>query len=377
MSRPEAGPEAWTVILDEPDAGLHVEWRRAPPRRLHGPPLFRTDCNTPVLSEDGRVLAFPAGFRPIGHSLRRTGSVPLRFDPPSDPVRILADPHPEAGLWIESVWRAPDGLLYGWYHRERRGPCAEPLNVYSVGTIRSTDDGRTWSHVGLLVEPRPEEIDCTFDNGWFAGGYGDFCVMPDRSGRYFLLHLTSYHADPDRQGIVVARYPVADRDRPDVALEWWTASGWRRREAGTPLPLIRPVRGWRHRDPDAHWGPAVHWNADIACWVMLLNHTRDGAWNLVQRSIDVAFNRDAGDPSGWTAPRPLVAGGIWYPQAICPDGSEREGKGALRFFVSGFSLWEIRFRPGPAATPARRVEISEDEIAEGFGPRQPDGGFGC
>ena len=77
------------------------------------------------------------------------------------------------------------------------------------------------------------------------------------------------------------------------------------------------------------------------------------------------------------SPRPLVSGGIWYPQAICPDGSEREGGGALRFFVSGFSLWEIRFRPGPADTPERRPEISEDEIAQAFGPRQPDGGFGC
>ncbi|WP_374450370.1 hypothetical protein, partial [Stella sp.] len=66
----------WSVVLDAPEAGLHVEWRPAGPLRLHAPPIFRCDCNTPVLTEGGRTLAFPSHFRPRGHSLRRVGTPP-------------------------------------------------------------------------------------------------------------------------------------------------------------------------------------------------------------------------------------------------------------------------------------------------------------
>ncbi|WP_374450087.1 hypothetical protein, partial [Stella sp.] len=321
----------------------------------------------------------PSHFRPRGHSLRRVGTPPLCFAGAAEPVTLLDDPDPESGKWIESVWRAPDGRLYGWCHRERWAPCPSRVMIYGVGALVSDDDGRTWRHLGILLEPRAEEIDCTFDNGWFAGGYGDFTVVPDPSGTHFLLHLTSYHAADERQGIIVARYPIAARDRPTDAVEWWTAAGWRPRHAAPPLPLVRPRRGWRHPDPDAHWGPAVHRNGDAGCWVMLLNHTWAGHYDLVQRGIAVAFSRDPGDPAGWSPPRPLIDGGIWYPQAVAPAGSDREGSGALRFFVSGFSLWEIRFRPGPApqGTAIARATITEAEIARHFGPRRPDGGFGA
>ena len=357
---------------------MRVEWRPAPPVRLHAPPVFRADCNTPVLGEDGRLLAFPAHFRPIGHSLRRAGAAPFAFPGPPVPVVIVDDPDPGVGKWIESVWRAPDGALYGWYHAERPAPCPRPITTYAVGALVSHDDGARWHHLGVVLEPRPDEIDCAFDNGWFAGGYGDFTVVPDGDGTHFLLHLTSYHAADTAQGIVVARYPTAARDRPAGKLEWWTEGGWRPRHAAPPRPVIRPVRGWRHPDPDAHWGPAVHHNRDIDRWVMLLNRTAGGDRDLVQREIAVSFNRDPVDPAGWSPPRRLVAGGIWYPQAIAPGGSDREGGGAMRFFVSGFSLWEIRFRPGPApdGSPAATPTITEDEIAAAFGPRRPDGGFG-
>jgi hypothetical protein len=282
---------------------VRVEWRPAPPVRLHAPPVFRADCNTPVLGEDGRLLAFPAHFRPIGHSLRRAGAAPFAFPGPPVPVVIVDDPDPGVGKWIESVWRAPDGALYGWYHAERPAPCPRRITTYAVGALVSHDDGARWRHLGVVLEPRPDEIDCAFDNGWFAGGYGDFTVVPDGDGTHFLLHLTSYHAADTAQGIVVARYPTAARDRPAGKLEWWTEGGWRPRHAAPPRPVIRPVRGWRHPDPDAHWGPAVHHNRDIDRWVMLLNRTAGGDRDLVQREIAVSFNRDPVDPAGWSPPR--------------------------------------------------------------------------
>lgn len=370
--------DGWRPILWEPGVGVLVEWRDAPPLRLHGPPLHRTDCNTPVLTEAGRTLALPAGFAPIGHSYRRVGRPPFRFTDAATPVRILDDPDPRAGKWIESVCRGPDGTLHGWYHCETPAPCPRPSVVYRISALRSEDDGRTWFDLGPVLAPLPDEIDCGFDNGWFSGGFGDFCVVPDRTGAWFLIHVTSYHARDDAQGIVVARYPVARGGAPAEAVEWWTATGWQPRHRSPPLPIVRPVLGWRHPSPDAHWGPAVHENLDVGLYVMLLNRTHDGDRSLVQRSVDVCFNRDASDPAGWTKPLPLVEGAIWYPQAIPPDGSDGRGGGIMRFFVSGFSAWEIRFRGGPAPTVLPRpAAFDEADLARLFGPRQPDGGFGA
>lgn len=363
----------WRAAAADPGLGVLAEMRPAGPVKLHDLPLHRTDCNTPVLTEGRRTLAFPGHYIPIGHTLRREGSPPFQFPTPPAPIRIVDDPDPAAGKWIESVWRAPDGGLYGWYHSEIRSPCAEPVMTYHLGALVSRDDGATWRQLGVLLAPDADEIDCTFRNGWFAGGFGDFTVIEDPSRQHFLIHLTSYHAVRGAQGIVVARYPIAARDAPPAALEWWTAAGWRRREDGLPLPIVPPVRGWRHPDPDAHWGPAVHFNRDLDLFVMLLNRTKDGNANLVQYGIDVCFSADPGDPGTWTAPRPLVRGGIWYPQAIAPDGSDDRGGGTMRFFLSGFSAWEIRFRRSPASTVVEPFPIGEADIAVHFGPRRPDG----
>ncbi|WP_142235673.1 hypothetical protein [Allostella humosa] len=323
-------------------------------------------------------MALPAHFTPIGHSYRRVGRPPFHFREAGAAIRILNDPDPRAGKWVESIWRAPDATLYGWYHCEAPAPCPQPTVTYRIGALRSRDDGVTWQDLGPVLTPRPDEIDCSFDNGWFSGGFGDFTVVPDRSGRFFLIHLTSYHADDSAQGIVVARYPIGDRDAPGGALDWWTDAGWQPRHRFPPQPLIRPRLGWRHASPDAHWGPAVHENLDIDQFVMLLNRTHDGERTLVQRGVAVSFNRDAGNPAGWTPPRTLIQGAIWYPQAIAPDGSDRRGGGSMRFFVSGFSAWDIRFRRGPPrqGTLPLPAAFDEGDLARVFGPRQPDGGFG-
>ncbi|BBK41047.1 hypothetical protein STVA_10670 [Allostella vacuolata] len=378
---PAGAPEMrgpWRTILWDRNAGVHVEWRTAPPLRLHAPPLHRADCNTPVLTEGDRTLAMPAHFVPIGHSHRRVGHPPFRFAAPGEPVRIVDDPDPGAGKWIESLWRSPDGALYGWYHCEAPAPCPRTIAAYRIGALVSRDDGASWHDLGPVLAPQPDELDCTFDNGWFAGGFGDFTVIPDRAGTFFLIHLTSYHALDAAQGIVVARYPIRDRDAPAAALEWWTADGWQPRHRSLPQPIIRPARGWRHADPDAHWGPAVHENSDTGGFVMLLNRTYDGDRTLTQRAVEVSFNRDAGDPGGWTRPRVLVRGAIWYPEAIAPLGSDRRGGGTMRFFVSGFSAWEIRFHrgPPPAGPEPEPAAFDEADLARLFGPRQPDGGFG-
>lgn len=65
----------------------------APPLRLYGAELARSDGNSPVLREHGRTLVFLSHYQPIGHSYRRLGGAAGFADwSDAQPVRILDDP---------------------------------------------------------------------------------------------------------------------------------------------------------------------------------------------------------------------------------------------------------------------------------------------
>ncbi|MGE0719148.1 MAG: hypothetical protein AB7P02_27135, partial [Alphaproteobacteria bacterium] len=215
---------AWRLVASIPGPGVAVRMRPASPIRLHAPPAYRADCNCPILVEPGGTTVFFAHFVPIGHSYRRSGPS-LDELGPAAPIRILDDPDPGLGKWIESVWRAPDGALFGWYHAEAVAPCPDRLMTCHVGALVSTDDGRSWRMLGHVLRAAPHAIDCSFRNGGMAGGYGDFTVVVDEGSAHFYLHFTSYDPLEGHQGIVVARYPVAARDRPAEAVEMWTSDG--------------------------------------------------------------------------------------------------------------------------------------------------------
>ena len=373
------GDQGWQTVAFDAGHGIAVALRRAPPLRLHDAPLYRADCNSPVLIEAAATLAFVAHFLPVGHSSRRVGTSLFELGGAPMPVRILDDPDPGLGKWIESVWRAADGRLFGWYHAEARAPCAERLMMPHIGALASDDDGASWRILGDLLRADPDDVDCSFRNGSMAGGYGDFTCVPDAAASHFYLHFTSYRPDPAAQGVCAARYAVADRDRPVGTVELWTDGGWLPAGDVLPRPVIAPVRGWRYADADAPWGPAVHWNDALGLYVMLVNRTRGGHGDLVQAGIEVAFNDDLARPDRWTPPIPLVDGGIWYPQVVGAAIGEGDRRlGAIgRFFLSGFSAWEIRFeRPASVRTAERPYRISEADIAAIFGPRRSDGGFG-
>jgi hypothetical protein len=336
---------------------LAVDLVPAEPIKLHAPPLRRTDSNSPVLRAGGRTLAFVSHYLPRGHTLRWSGVQPWPDGGPDgawEPVRFLDDPAPEMGKWIQSVWRAPDGALYGWYHAEE---WLGRLFLPHIGAARSADDGRTWSFLGDLLRRPIAEADNGWANGFLAGGYGDFCVVPDRAGQWFYLHYSSYVPDERQQGVCVARYPVALRDRPG------------RLECLGAGPIFGVDRGWRHRDPTAFWGPAVHYNRALSCYVMLLNRTQDGNADIVQRGVFVTFNDDLANPAGWSAPSQIVADGSWYPQAIgeADDEGDTLAGAEPRFFMSGFSAWRLRFHRG-APSPPRRVSREDFAAIFGVGP---------
>ena len=341
----------------------------AEPLLLHAPPLGRTDSNSPLLRRGGRTLSFVSHYLPRGHTYRRTGEESPWPRGALEPVKLLGDPTPEVGKWIQSVWRAPDGRLFGWYHAEEVVPGAKPLFLPHIGTLQSEDEGRTWRLIGEVLRVPHAEADCSYQNGFLTGGYGDFCVVPDRSAEWFYLHYSSYVPDERLQGVSVLRCPVSEREHPD-APELWRDGRWQPkvgRQDGTPIFGAR--RGWRHRDPAAWWGPAVHYNHHLDCFVMLLNWTEEGDGDIVQRGVFVSFNDDLAKPGGWSAPQRIVEGGSWYPQAIGlgPDDGDTLAGAEARFFMSGYSAWTIRFSRGGARPHFAPLAISRQTFTELFG----------
>lgn len=353
------------------DGKVCVTFRHAPPLTLHGPDMPRTDGNSPVAVEAGGSTAFYSHYTPKGHSYRREGSADLHFTRDPVPVRFVDDPDPGTGKWIEAVWPGADGLLYGLIHAEMLAPCERPLFLPEIRIARSADQGLTWQSCGALLQAPETQIDCSYRNGFFAGGYGDLSALPDRTRRFQYIAFTSFVADEAAQGVVMARL---HRETPLAGVQWWTQDRWQ--PAGPADVLPQPIwpmrRGWRHHDPDGFWGPAVHYNQDLDAYVMLLNHTACGDGNLVQEGIYASFNADLADPHGWNAPLRIVAGGGWYPQAVGlqPGGSDTCVAGPARFFMGGYSAWTVDFaRAKQPEITDRPLQPTKAMFADLFGTR--------
>lgn len=319
------------------------------------------------MRDDGAIVYF-SHYVPIGHTYRRRGSRGLDFDQPAAPVRFADDPSPGVGKWLEAVWARPAGGYLGLYHAEELAHCPRQLFVPHIGLAQS-DDGIAWRLADPVLRPPAGQIDCAYRNGFFAGGYGDLCALPDRRRDHIYMAFTSFVADESAQGIVMARFA---EDDPPGSLEWWQNGGWRKAGAGLPQPLWPMRRGWRHLDPDGYWGPAIHYNRQIDAYVMLLNHTAGGFGNLLQEGIYFSINRELAQPEGWSEPVKLVDGGAWYPQAIgleAGDGDTSAGASA-RFFMAGYSAWTIEISPAAAGLEmGRPLKPTKPQFRALFGAR--------
>lgn len=355
------------MLAEAGNASLHVAFREVPPVTLHDGACWRTDGNSPVrVTRDG-ATAFYSSYTPIGHTLRRRGRRDLRFEEPAVAVKLLDDPDPRVGKWIEAIWQEPDGPLHGWYHGEELAPGSTRLFVPHIGRLLSQDDGLSWRCDGEILRLPARLADGSWQNGFFAGGYGDLCVVPDRAGTKLYLFFTSYHPDESAQGVTVLRLPAAD---PSAVPELWRSEGWSAAGDAAPRPLWPIARGWRHADPDGFWGPAVHYNRTLDAYVMLLNRTAGGEHDLVQEGIYASVNHDLADPQGWTTPLRIVRGGGWYPQVVgLEDGCGDTVSGAVgRFFMAGFSAWEVEFsRPVAGRTIGRPLAPTQQDFARLFG----------
>jgi hypothetical protein len=353
------------VLAEAANAHLRVAFRAASPLTLHDRTCWRTDGNSPVRIDGGGATVFFSSYLPIGHTLRRRGSSDLRFDDPAVRVRLDDDPDPRIGKWIEAIWREGNGVLHGWYHGEEPAPCTAKLFLPYIGQVVSQDDGYSWRCCGELLRTPAEQAECSWQNGFFAGGYGDLSVVPDRAGQFLYLFFTSYRSDERAQGVAVLRM-----EGPLGRPAWWCSDGWRAIGERHPRPLWPAARGWRHADPDCFWGPAVHYNRALGAYVMLLNHTAAGNADLLQEGIFASVNPALDNPDGWSEPLRIVRGGAWYPQAVGLEvgSGDTEAGAVARFFMAGFSAWEIEFsRPDGGRRASHALTCTKADFARLFG----------
>ena len=202
--------------MKEEQCLCRVQLRPTAPLKLPG----QVDCNSPA-HWDGETLFV---FTSAGHPFRSFGR--SLFD--------LSEPHPvrfnnqvNGGRWIESTWKADDGTLYGWYHFEPSDVCpGTTLTAPQIGALRSHDNGATWEDLGIVLKAPDEMIDCTAQNGYFAGGHGDFCVVLDERKEWLYFFFGNYGGEVATQGVCVARMRWHDRDDPVGKVWKWCDDKW-------------------------------------------------------------------------------------------------------------------------------------------------------
>ena len=284
--------------------------------------------------------------------------------------------------WIESVYRRPDtGVLYGLYHLEE-GPyvrCPAPyerpyLSVPHIGLAKSTDDGRSWRNLGIVVSDGTFPVTCDSEVRFFTGGVGDPSMAVGGDSTHAYIVFTDYSGDDaSRQGIQVARIAVADLDAPlnadgtSKARRWldggWNGPGlqgvsppklgqpWPTVPIGQATPLLPPDRSWQKADGGGYWGPSLSWNVHLGAWVLLLNKVSgakafDAEGNYIAYIPDMA--RPVLHPSTPIKLNDLPHGpkANWYVQAL--GDPSMKGTSALtgqdaRLFIGDHSSLVMRF----------------------------------
>lgn len=327
----------------------------------------RVDSNSPSFWRDGRLFWFGSHGRPW---LSEGANVFGPWDTREVDFRSLyAMPH-----WMEAVWSDDDGTIWGWYHSEPIGLVgSSTLTAPKIGAVVSFDGGNTLHDLGILLESS-EPLDPAAQNGYFAGGNGDCSVILDRDRQFFYFLFDNYGGPAESQGVVIARMAFEDRFNPVGKVFKYCDGEWREAGLGGRTTPIFPVRrAWNFKDPDALWGPSIHWNTHLNCYVMLLNRAQ-GEPGWAQEGIYVSFSPDLSNPERWSEPVKILdksefpAWYFFYPQVM---GLEEGGTDTLagrtaRLFVGGVSKWEIDFY-----TPASRRRNKTDAGLEPDGSETP------
>jgi hypothetical protein len=256
----------------------------------------------------------------------------------ADPLLIeLPRPARPGIVWLEAVWRDADGTLYGWYHQEPSDFECQTAPI--IGAAVSFDDGLTWEDRGTVIESA-YPVDCSYSNGYFVGGTGDFSVIAGPQGQHLFFLFSNYAGPSEEQGVAVARGRLADLGQPGSVTKYYRGQWNEPGVGGKAQALLRSSTGWRGPHVEAFWGPSVHWNTYLGMYVALLNHTEGENW--AQEGVYVAFSNDL---LNWTYPRKILDSNDWYPQAMGLGEGETDSLAGqtLRIYVGGISRLILQF----------------------------------
>jgi hypothetical protein len=329
--------------------------------------LHAVDCNSPLHWDGDTVYLFNSFLHPY-----RTSGPDVFHQADQTPVH-LGDYDDLLYMWIEATFKDDDGTLYGGFHHEPDGVCFSDTHLPTapkIGWLRSEDNGKNWKDLGFIIMASPCAVNCKSDSPWDAGGTGDFVFLPDAKKEFFYFYGTSYDPRFEEQGVWAARMAYADRNNPSEKVLKWYKGGWSEPALwGHVTPVFPASRDYHKQDGSMFWGPSIHWNTHLKMYVMVLNHAINT--RLDADGIYISFNRDIGNPEGWSKPTMLInladirkatAGGEsmladvmnngWYPQVIGTGKGETDklaGRTA-RLFLGGLSRLEITFlEPGENA----------------------------
>ena len=335
------------VALTYPLPAQEARVRPAEPVVMPAP----ADSNSPAFWRDDRLNWFGS----TGQVLLSDGA--NQFGP-FDTGRVELTAAYPAPHWMESVWTDEERNVWGWYHAEPVGLVeGTTLTAPKIGAVWSADGGKTLQDLGIVLESG-DLNDPAAQNGFFIGGHGDFSVILNQERTHFYFFFGNYGGAPESQGVSMARMALADRFTPAGRIWKYHKGDWQEPGLlGRVTPIFPVRRPWQLRDPDAFWGPSVHWNTYLKCYVMLLNHAAgEPGWS--QEGIYVSFCSNLDKPETWTPPARILsaaevpAWSSFYPQimGLGPgDTDSRAGKIA-RLYLAGASTWEIEFFPKAVAT---------------------------
>jgi hypothetical protein len=310
----------------------------------------QVDSNSPAYWLEGALHLFNSTWVGL---MRSDGADLSQLGIPVNVPMSRVHPWP---AWIESVWVDPNGTVFAWYHQEHQGVCpGARLAVPHIGAAISHDGGKSFHDLGAVIssgDPR----DCQSQNGYFAGGQGDFSVIPDRNREFFYFLFTNYDGPAASQGVAIARMPFANRYNPLGAVWKYHAGAWTEPGVHGRVTPIFPARvRWQRPDTDSFWGPSVHWNTYLDSYVMLLSHSCCSP-GFPQEGIYASFAGDLSDPSSWTRPRKILQDPDWYPQILgtATGATDTLAGRNPRLYIAGHSRWEIVFEKSASAVTTPR-----------------------
>jgi len=177
---------------------------------------------------------------------------------PETPPPLNFTPGPEYGpaarkyQGIPTIERAPNGRLWAaWY----AGPVQEDRYNYVV-LVTSSDDGRTWSDLRLVIDP----------DGFGPVRASDPCLWLDPRGRLWLF----WFQNPDKE-VSAPRCFAITTDQPGEENPRWSAP----RLLGEGIPINKPTVL-----ASGEWLlPAAVWRRDESCRV-LVSADHGETWTL-------------------------------------------------------------------------------------------------